>query len=126
MVEYPVSFRARLTVSDGETVGYNFLFGSHLFSYNDINNKLDAVNDALEYVVKMVGYVVVSHIVALGSTTYGNAVNPIWRMNLLFPIISPLHSRDDERGREIYGRRPQYECAHRKAGQRDAKLGNLS
>lgn len=88
VTSYPNFYAAHQGLFDPETVGYDFIFGSRFFSKNDIVNKLDQVNNALQYVVEN-GYVVVSHIVAPNaSVTANNAVNPMWRTNVLFPIIS--------------------------------------
>jgi hypothetical protein len=85
---YPNFYAAHQGLFDPETVGYDFIFGSRFFSRNDMTNKLDQVNGALQYVVEN-GYVAVSHIVAPNASVMANnAVNPMWRTNVLFPIIS--------------------------------------
>jgi hypothetical protein len=88
VTSYPNFYAAHQGLFDPETVGYDFIFGSRFFSKNDMVSKLDQVNNALQYVVEN-GYVAVSHIVAPNaSVTANNAVNPMWRTNVLFPIIS--------------------------------------
>jgi hypothetical protein len=96
VTNWPSFWSAYNALFDPEVVGYDFLFGSRLFSKADMTTKVDAVNSALEYVVETGGYVIVSHIVApeQANNTYNNAVNPFWRSNVLFPIVSTFMSAD--------------------------------
>lgn len=93
---WPSFWTAYNALFDPEVVGYDFLFGSRLFSKSDMTTKSEAVNSALEYVVETGGYVIVSHIVApeQANNTDDKAVNPFWRSNVLFPIISTFMSAD--------------------------------
>ena len=96
VTNWPSFWTAYNALFDPEVVGYDFLFGSRLFSKSDMTTKVDEVTLALEYVVETGGYVIVSHIVAPGqaNNTYNNAVNPFWRSNVLFPIVSTFLSAD--------------------------------